>query len=146
MITLSWLSFSVWCFHMSCWSCIFFQDYLSLTNGWDFGFSLFCRTYWTECLVPSICVRTTFPLIIVKTDVNEFMNKSSQGCKCWQVKICNEIWWSNTYFESKYTWSAVNQWNGNVHIYLGSSPALKFTTNLELSSRERLQDLWYNLT
>ena len=105
--------------------------------------------------MPSInCVRTKFPKIIVKTDVNEFMNKSSQGCKCWQVEICNKIWWkntlrwSNTHFESKYAWSAINKEFsvGNVHIHLESSPALKFTTNLELSSRERLKDVWCNFT
>ena len=88
----------------------YFFKIVQVLNMWDFLFSLFCCTYWTECLVPSIsCVKAAFPLIIVKTDVNEFMNKSSQGCKCWQVKICNKIWWSNTYFESEYTWSAVKK-------------------------------------
>ena len=32
---------------------------------------------------------TKFPIYPCKTNVNEFMNKWRQGCKCWQVKIWN---------------------------------------------------------
>ena len=82
-------------------------------------------------LVPKInCVKTKFPAIIVKTDVNKFMDKSSQGRKSEYTFVNQPIFWMKLH----------------INYYLESSPALKFTTNLELSSRERLKDVWCNFT